>query len=355
MELIARRCPQCMGEVEVANDGMHAKCVYCGATYLLPKDQRTKPKDTNGGIDGSFDVGPVIDRFCDRYGQIEGVCRGDELERREALARKGLKVGKKAGRVRLAFDASPSGRFGKGLAITDTGVTIMDDDGDRTKLAWDELPDYDYAYRRGYLVVAGARVSTPHGEPIAELINDIMEELYGVRSPEPDVEHILAEGLAGREGESDRVVWGEGVQALEDTARDSFEIDPDEDVFLILDATASGSCKKGLAFCSSGIFMRDDEKDTGYAAWRSFDTWNYTYDGSVLDIERYLFTTDAGNLMVDALSTMVAGLFGVSRDDLPKGSDFPSPEGSEDGGTDVAGIAESIARGVGGLFRNRKR
>lgn len=301
-----------MGTTQTMSDGIHAKCQYCGAVFVLPEDQRTaSPRATKSERrnDDSFDVGGFISRFMnERGGSIEGVLWGDEVQEKERVARKRFDV-KKKDKVFLIFDASRSGRCTKGLAVTSSGVYLRDDDGDNGNLKWDEFDDYDCGYRRGMLVVTNYPITSPDGEPIAELLDDIRFELYGTRSAKPDVAAVVNRVASGRKDEVKETVWGDDVAEYEDVAREYFEITDDEEVYYLLDATFSGSFKKGLALCSTGIFMRDDDKDTGYASWTKFEEWPFSYDGTVFMLDEYPFTTTDGKLLLDVFTAMLDELY----------------------------------------------
>lgn len=56
----------------------------------------------------------------------------------------------------------------------------------------------------------------------------------------------------------------------EDNARRYFNIDGNEDVYLANDTTIFGSGKKGLACCTTGIYLNDEYNNARYISWEDF-------------------------------------------------------------------------------------
>lgn len=70
-----------------------------------------------------------------------------------------------------------------------------------------------------------------------------------------------------------------------------FNIDNDEEIYLILDSTIFGSCKTGFACCESGIYMMDEDGDECYLAWEDFADADLEKQGTKLLISNSPFIT----------------------------------------------------------------
>lgn len=93
-------------------------------------------------------------------------------------------------------------------------------------------------------------------------------------------------------------------------ARKNFDVDDDEEIYLVLDTTIFGNCKVGLACCDSGMYMKDEDGDLGYIAWEDFIDVELDLDGGTLTIDGYPFIstpTDA-DLLFDLFDDLQEAL-----------------------------------------------
>ena len=68
-----------------------------------------------------------------------------------------------------------------------------------------------------------------------------------------------------------------------------FEIEDDEDVYLVLDTTMFGSCKVGFACCTYGIYMKDDDGDMAFLNWEDYADCELERDGGTITIGGHPF------------------------------------------------------------------
>lgn len=76
-------------------------------------------------------------------------------------------------------------------------------------------------------------------------------------------------------------------------AKKYFGVEDDEDIYLVLDTTVFGSCKVGLACCTSGIYMKDEDGDQCFLNWEDFASCELEVDGGRLTICNSPFITQA--------------------------------------------------------------
>lgn len=83
-----------------------------------------------------------------------------------------------------------------------------------------------------------------------------------------------------------------------DKAVANFDIPMDEHIFLIYDSTISGSCQKGFAICSSGIYYR--ERHQGYISWQDFARLRFSSGITGLKLGNLQFNvaTDGKSILV---------------------------------------------------------
>lgn len=76
-------------------------------------------------------------------------------------------------------------------------------------------------------------------------------------------------------------------------SRKYFGVEDDEEVFLVLDTTLFGSCKVGLACCTSGIYMKDEDGDQCFLNWEDFSECELERDGGKLYVDGSPFITQS--------------------------------------------------------------
>lgn len=81
-------------------------------------------------------------------------------------------------------------------------------------------------------------------------------------------------------------------------AKTYFRIPDNEEIYLIYDATVFGSCQKGFAICSNGLYYSEDR--IGYIGWEDFKSLNISKGITGLKIGDLLFSTglDGKKLMM---------------------------------------------------------
>lgn len=81
-------------------------------------------------------------------------------------------------------------------------------------------------------------------------------------------------------------------------ARRNFNIPDEDDIFLIYDSTVFGSCEKGFAICTSGIYYCQNVR--GYLDWAQFSKQNITcgFTGLKLANETFSMGTDGKNISI---------------------------------------------------------
>lgn len=81
-------------------------------------------------------------------------------------------------------------------------------------------------------------------------------------------------------------------------ARANYKIPKSEDIFLIYDSTVFGTCKKGFAICTTGLYYND--KEVGYIEWKDFKNMTLSYGITGLKIGKtisFITDKDAKNLI----------------------------------------------------------
>ena len=92
----------------------------------------------------------------------------------------------------------------------------------------------------------------------------------------------------------------------------NFVIDTKEQVFFIYDTTVFGSCKRGFAICSSGIYGCDNDSEKFYISWNEFKITPYKKSLLELQIGNRKFDMAPGDTkptmkMLDAIKKYFFG------------------------------------------------
>ena len=180
MELLTQRCTQCMGEVEPMGDGIHAKCPYCGAVYLLPDNERAAFQgdgtfdgdegDEDGGVDLEAIVASVMEPV---RGQLIGSLWGAEVEQKSGAARKFFGI-PHDDYIFYILDTTIFGSCKVGLAFATSGIHMKDEDGAVRCVGWDELHDEtNFSYGGGTLYIDGSEFFSSDGEYVVDVLNSV--------------------------------------------------------------------------------------------------------------------------------------------------------------------------------------
>lgn len=191
MELVSVRCTQCMGEVEPLPDGIHGKCLYCGAVFLLPETNAPKANDVPSDEDADYDdeyedtedleevdiPGIIDDVLRDNEDDLVDTTWGDGVEDSEEDARNHFKIPSDA-EVYMILDTTLFGSCKKGLALCDTGLHLRDEDGDRFSADWDEFEDVSFEFEDDELDIDGHKFFTPDAAYVFNVLDQLYNTLY---------------------------------------------------------------------------------------------------------------------------------------------------------------------------------
>ena len=317
MELISNRCTQCMGEVVPMDDGIHAKCPYCGSVYLLPQEGRAAASqdeqyDDEDYTDGTFDLEEIIARVM---GAPEvyatSTLWGDNVSEKEDAARKFFGIPRDDD-VYLILDTTIFGSCKVGLAITTTGLCMKDEDGAARVIDWDEfVSDVTFSYDDGTLEIDGSKFFSTDGDYIFDILELVRQDcLDSAEGGELDIVGIIEDVLNDDDVMATSTLWGDDVARKEDAARKFFGIPRDDDVYLILDTTIFGSCKVGLAITTTGLCMKDEDGAARVIDWDEFEDVRFTYDDGTLEIDGSQFFSTDGDYIFDILDQAYQSLYG---------------------------------------------
>ena len=314
MELLTQRCTQCMGEVEPMGDGIHAKCSYCGAVYLLPDNERAAFQgdgtfdggegDEDGGVDLEAIVANVMEPM---RGQLTSSLWGAEVEQKSGAARKFFGI-PHDDYIFYILDTTIFGSCKVGLALTTSGICMKDEDGAVRCVSWDELLQLDFSYRDGTLFIDGSQFYSSDGMYVVEVLHRVQSAFtQGGDDGSFDLEAIVANVMNPVRNELIGSLWGARVEEKARAARKFFGIPRDDSIYYILDTTVFGSCKVGLAFATSGIHMKDEDGAVRCIGWDELhDQTNFSYGGGTLYIDGSEFFSSDGEYVVDVLNSVRA-------------------------------------------------
>lgn len=109
-------------------------------------------------------------------------------------------------------------------------------------------------------------------------------------------QHIteIVRGICGKSGFES--VYGKAGYSLGNyskykKAQTNFGIGKSEDIYLIFDATILGSCKKGFAICTTGLYYCSDGKDAYVIRWDKFKSVGIRKEGGSIFIGSAEFLT----------------------------------------------------------------
>lgn len=70
----------------------------------------------------------------------------------------------------------------------------------------------------------------------------------------------------------------------------NLHVDEDaDDIYFILDCTMFGSCKKGIAITSEGVYVVDEDMDSAFYDWDEFDDEDISREGGTVYLGGYRF------------------------------------------------------------------
>ncbi len=131
----------------------------------------------------------------------------------------------------------------------------------------------------------------------------------GYSSGEFDLEGIIEDVMDASDASANDIRWGNRVDEKEGAARKFFGIPRDDDVYMILDTTLFGSCKVGLALCTSGICMKDEDGTVRSIGWGEFGNgMDFSYESGTLVIDGSKFFSSDGECVNDVLEQVSRAL-----------------------------------------------
>ncbi len=148
MEIVSMTCPNCMGHIKPIGNG-YGQCEFCGAKFKLSDDDDFDDEEFDEE-DEDFDAEAAIDEFigsreCPPVKDMTDLWYGTRLEQdsdKISAAQKYLGVPTDED-VILLVDNTMFHNGKKGLAITEYGIYLRDEDNDLESYTWDEFWDAD--------------------------------------------------------------------------------------------------------------------------------------------------------------------------------------------------------------------
>ncbi len=162
MEIVSMTCPNCMGPIKPIGGG-YGKCEYCGAKFKLAGEEAANAEafdEEEEEEEDDFDAAAEIEdyigsRDCPPLKDMTDVWYGSRLKQdpgKVDAAYKYLGV-PSDGDIILIVDNTLFHNGKKGLAITDYGIYLRDEDDDMESYTWEEFWDADVDPLDGHLSI----------------------------------------------------------------------------------------------------------------------------------------------------------------------------------------------------------
>lgn len=194
METVSMKCPNCMGDVVPFGNGAYGRCNSCDSVFKL-KDEKDvaasgaqadeAEDDEDEDDEEAFDFEEF---FQDAYDDLDDAdvlsdaFYGDRLDDNhqkvdQAVKRFGIDDDD-ADEVYFVLDTTILGSCKVGLAVTVSGIYLVDEDGDSGFLDWDDYADCDIERDGGRMTIGGHPfiMSSSEARVVTRLMRDLRDE-----------------------------------------------------------------------------------------------------------------------------------------------------------------------------------